>query len=353
MQRKPFRGYLVYLCLFIVLLMMISGLSLGIGAVKIPPQEVLSSLTHYFHLTDGEASRFQSILVDIRLPRVILAIIVGAALAVCGAAMQGLFRNPLADPGLVGISSGAALAAVFVIVMVPSFTSLETLPKTLSIYLLPIAAFMGSLVVTLLVHRLSQVHGKTEVSTLLLAGIAINAIAGAGTGLLTYMANDTQLRILTFWSMGSLGSANWQQLAFAAPIILLAIIGILLYTRALNAIALGEAEAGHLGYNLESIKRRLIVLVALAVGTSVALSGTIGFVGLVIPHLLRLIIGPNHRRLIPLSAILGASLLLGADLISRTLVAPAELPIGIITTIIGGPFFLWLLLRFKRQGGIT
>jgi iron complex transport system permease protein len=327
----------------------VSALSLYIGAVKIAPQDVLSALTNYLHITDHEPGRYQSILLDIRLPRVILAIIVGAALAVSGAAMQGLFRNPLADPGLVGISSGAALAAVIVIVLVPS---IATIPKSLNIYLIPLAAFIGSLLVTLLVHQLSQVHGKTEVSTLLLAGIAINAIAGAGTGLLTYMADDTQLRILTFWSMGSLGSANWAQLFFAAPIIITALIGIYFYAKALNAIALGEAEAGHLGYNLESIKRRLIVLVALAVGTSVALSGTIGFIGLVIPHLLRLFIGPNHSKLLPLSAILGASLLLLSDLIARTLVAPAELPIGIITTIIGGPFFLWLLLRFKRQGSI-
>ncbi|MCL4162223.1 UNVERIFIED_CONTAM: hypothetical protein GTU68_065604 [Idotea baltica] len=204
----------------------------------------------------------------------------------------------------------------------------------------------------MLVHQLSQVNGRTEVSTLLLAGIAINAIAAAGTGLLTYMADDTQLRILTFWSMGSLGSANWNQIVVAGPVILIALIGINLHAKSLNAIALGEAEAGHLGYNIEQIKRQLIVLVALAVGTSVALSGTIGFVGLVIPHLLRLITGPNHRMLLPLSALLGASLLLAADLIARTVITPAELPIGIITTLIGGPFFLWLLLRFRRNGGI-
>ncbi|RVU84862.1 iron ABC transporter permease [Leucothrix sargassi] len=332
-----------------LLLITVSCLSLYIGAVKVSPQDVISAFSQSLGLSDEPAGRYQSILIDIRFPRVVLAILVGAALAVSGAAMQGLFRNPLADPGLVGISSGAALAAVIVIVLVPSFTNI---PKSLNIYLIPIATFIGSLLVTLIVHQLSQVHGKTEVSTLLLAGIAINAIAGAGTGLLTYMADDTQLRILTFWSMGSLGSANWPQLIFAIPLITMALIGIHCYAKALNAIALGEAEAGHLGYNLESIKRRLIILVALAVGTSVALSGTIGFIGLVIPHLLRLFIGPNHRKLLPLSAILGAALLLLSDLIARTLVAPAELPIGIITTIIGGPFFLWLLLRFKRQGSI-
>ena len=349
MSTRSKLAFPVYFGLLLSLLMIVTGISLGTGAVNIPAKEVFLTLTNSLHITNADAGNLQSVLLNIRLPRVILAIIVGAALAVSGAAMQGLFRNPLADPGLVGISSGAALAAVLVIVLVPTFTEL---PKSLNLYLLPIAAFIGSLVVTMIVHRLSQVHGKTEVSTLLLAGIAINAIAGAGTGLLTYMADDTQLRILTFWSMGSLGSANWDQLIFAGPIILIALVGINFHAKALNAIALGEAEAGHLGYNLESIKRRLIVLVALAVGTSVALSGTIGFVGLVIPHLLRLIIGPNHRMLLPLSALLGASLLLGADLIARTLISPAELPIGIITTIIGGPFFLWLLLRFRRHGGI-
>ncbi len=221
------------------------------------------------------------------------------------------------------------------------------------IYTLPIAAFFGSLFTTLIVYRLSNNEGKTDVSTLLLAGIAINALAGALTGLLTYMADDTQLRTLTFWSMGSLGNANWDQVIAAAPFILLAVIVIPWQARALNAILLGEAEAGHLGFDLEKIKLLLILLVALAVGAAVALSGIIGFIGLVVPHLLRLSIGPDHRLLLPASALLGASLLLLADLIARTVVAPAELPIGIITATLGGPFFLWLLLRFRKSGGMV
>ena len=204
----------------------------------------------------------------------------------------------------------------------------------------------------MLVYKISQTEGRTDVSTLLLAGIAINALVGAVTGLLTYMADDAQLRTLTFWSMGSLGSANWEQVMVAAPFILVAIIIIPWHARALNAILLGEAEAGHLGFNLERIKKMLIVLVALAVGAAVSLTGIIGFVGLIVPHLLRLMVGPDHRFLLPASALLGGSFLLLADLLARTMVSPAELPIGIITAALGGPFFLWLLLRFRQRGGL-
>lgn len=340
-----------------LLLLVMFFVAIGIGPVAIVPSDVLaimlsslSESTGWFEPSEAIDSGHAIILTEIRAPRVVLGIIVGAGLAVSGAAMQGLFRNPLADPGLVGISSGAALAAVSVIVL--GSTTLSGLQNALGIFTLPVAAFVGSLLTTLLVYRLSNTEGRTDVSTLLLAGIAINALAGAVTGLLTYMADDAQLRTLTFWSMGSLGSANWQQVMVAAPLILLAVVIIPWQARALNAVLLGEAEAGHLGFNLEYVKKMLIVLVALAVGTAVALTGIIGFIGLVVPHLLRLIVGPDHRFLLPASALLGASLLLTADLLARNLVAPAELPIGIITAVLGGPFFLWLLLRFRRQGGL-
>lgn len=332
-----------------VLLLVVLLLSLSIGAVAVPLADIFGILAQTVGLPVGSDPNpgHLSVLRDIRAPRVVLGALVGAGLAVSGAAIQGLFRNPLADPGLIGVSSGAAMAAVTVIVL--GATWLHGLSSALGYYTLPLAAFLGSVFVTLLVYRLANVHGRTDVATMLLAGIAINALMGAITGLLTYAATDAQLRTLTFWSMGSLGNATWDQVLAATPLLLLPILALPFFAPALNAILLGEAEAGHLGFNLERTKRILIVLVALVVGAAVALSGVIGFVGLVVPHLLRLAMGPDHRFLLPASALLGASLLLLADLLARTLVAPAELPIGIITAVIGGPFFLWLLQRYRTR----
>lgn len=324
--------------------------SLAVGAVGIPPLEVLGILAQaagISGLPDYDAGH-AAVLLDIRAPRIVLGVLVGSALAMSGATIQGLFRNPLADPGLIGVSSGAALAAVSVIVL--GSTLLQGLSEALGYYTLPVAAFIGSLLVTLLVYRLANVEGRTDVATMLLAGVAINALMGAATGLLTYMADDAQLRTLTFWAMGSLGGVTWVQVLAVAPLILIPLFILPFFAHALNAILLGEAEAGHLGFNLERIKQGLIVLVALVVGSTVALTGVIGFVGLVVPHLLRLMLGPDHRLLLPASALLGASLLLAADLLARTLVTPAELPIGIITAALGGPFFLWLLGRYRTRG---
>jgi iron complex transport system permease protein len=289
-----------------------------------------------------------AVLSAIRSPRLVLGLLVGGTLAVSGAAMQGLFRNPLADPGLIGISSGAALAAVSVIVLGPLF--LPTLTVWLGSTLLPLAAFTGGFAVTLLVYRLATVNGTVNIATLLLAGIAINALSGSVTGLLVYVANDEQLRSLTFWSMGSLGGVTWPVLLSGLPFFLLPLIMLPMLSRALNAFLLGEAEAGHLGFPVETIKTVVIILVALGVGVSVALSGIIGFIGLVTPHVLRLWLGPDHRVLVPGSALLGAILLLSADLLARSVAAPAEIPIGIITGLLGSPFFLWLLLRLKIMG---
>jgi iron complex transport system permease protein len=260
--------------------------------------------------------------------------------------MQGLFRNPLADPGLIGISSGAALAATMVVIIGDAVSF--SLPFVLKLFAFPLAAFAGALLTTLVVYRLATIAGRTIVATLLLAGIAINALAQAFSGFLTFYATDTQIRSLTFWKLGSLGGATWSSVAAATPFILIPLLFLPRHARPLNALLLGESEAGHLGFDIERVKRSIVILVALAVGASVAVSGLIGFVGLVVPHLLRLMVGPDHRSLLPGSALLGASLLLGADLIARTLVAPAELPIGILTAITGAPFFLWLLLRDRK-----
>lgn len=274
----------------------------------------------------------------VRLPRVLLAVVVGCALASSGAVMQGLFRNPLADPGLLGISSGAALAVALTIVMP------FALPPLLALYSHMISAFVGSLAISLIVFTLSR-FGHGGLSRLLLAGIAINALCGAAVGVLTYISDDQQLRQFSLWSMGSLGQAQWPTLAVASSLILPACIATFFMSRRLNILQLGEEDAHYLGVNVRLTQLQLLLLSALLVGAAVAVSGVIGFIGLVIPHLLRMRIGADHRWLLPGSAMAGACLLLLADTLARTLVAPAEMPVGLITSIIGGPYFLWLILR--------
>ncbi|MBK1674038.1 iron ABC transporter [Ectothiorhodospira shaposhnikovii] len=319
-------------------------LGLTTGAVEVSPAEVLWVLTG--HLDDPF---LREVILNLRLPRVLVAITVGAALAVSGVALQGLFRNPLADPGLIGVSAGAALGAVSVIVL--GTTVLAPLVMALGVFTLPLAAFAGGLGTTWLVYRLASHGGHTSVATLLLGGIAINAIAGAATGMLIYMADDQQLRTLTFWNMGSLAHAGWTLWAVSAGLVMLALACMPLVARALNGLMLGESVASHLGFPVHRIKTLVVVTAALAVGASVAIAGIIGFVGLVVPHLLRLTIGPDHRYLLPASALGGALLLLLADALARIIVAPAELPIGLLTSLLGGPFFLWLLLRQKGRLG--
>lgn len=289
------------------------------------------------------SARDRIIIYDIRLPRVVLGALIGAALAVSGAVMQGLFRNPLADPGIVGVSAGAGLGAVSVIVL--GGTALAPFTTLLGPMALPLAAFMGGLVTTLILYQVATRQGRTSVATMLLAGIALSALAMALTGVLIYMADDRQLRDLTFWQLGSLAGATWTKIGTAGPVMLIALVAMPFFARGLNALALGEATANHLGIQVQKLKYIAIAGVSAAVGASVAVSGGIGFVGIVVPHLLRLTIGPDNRYLLPASALLGATLLILADTVSRTIVAPAELPIGIITATVGGPFFLWILLR--------
>ncbi|NVD39605.1 iron ABC transporter permease [Ensifer sp. HO-A22] len=294
--------------------------------------------------------RDRIIILDIRLPRAVLGMLVGASLAVSGVVMQGLFRNPLADPGLVGVSSGASLGAVLLIVL--GSAVFGPLFALFGFYALPIAAFVGGLVTTLLLYRIATRGGQTSVATLLLAGIALGALTGAFTGVLIFMADDKQLRDVTFWGLGSLAGANWTKIAAAAPIILLSLAVTPFLARGLNAITLGEAAAFHMGIPVQRMKNIAIVSVAAATGASVAVSGGIGFVGIVVPHLLRLVIGPDHRYLVPASALLGGTLLILADMIARTIASPAELPIGIVTAFIGAPFFLWILLRGRTTMGL-
>jgi iron complex transport system permease protein len=331
-----------------VLLMGVVLLAVGIGAVQIAPEQVIAILLKQVGVDAGIPfeARQESVLMVIRLPRVVAGVLIGSVLALSGAMIQGLFRNPLADPGLIGISSGAALAAAVTIVL--GGTVLSGVQALLGDWLLPIAAFGGGIVTTLLIYRLASGGGRTSVTTLLLAGIAVNALTGALIGLLTITATDDQLRDLTFWSLGSLGRAGWALIGVTLPFMILALLPVPFLGRSLNAFLLGEDEAAHIGVHVERVKIAVVVLVALGVGAGVAMAGSIGFIGLVVPHLLRLIVGPDHRLLLPGSALLGAALLVGADLLARTIAVPAEIPIGIVTALVGAPFFFGLLLRERR-----
>lgn len=329
----------------IVLLLVTTVIAAGYGALAISPGQVLAILCQHIGVAlpwqfDG---RQEHVLLAIRLPRVLLAILVGAGLSTSGTLMQGLFRNPLADPSLIGTSAGAALGGVGVIVLgsalLPAFT------RTLGTAALPAAAFLGGLAATTLVYRISTAGSRSPLASTLLAGIAVNVLAGAAVGLLLTVADDAQLRTITFWNMGSLGGATWPVIAITAPMIVLSVLAAPRLARGLNALLLGDAEAAHLGIRVRSLKRSAIAISAVSVGASVAVAGMIGFVGLVAPHMIRLILGPDHRGVIPCAALLGAILLLCADLAARTMAAPAELPIGIVTSLIGAPLFLWLIMR--------
>ena len=293
----------------------------------------------------SEPSQIQSIIMDIRLPRIILALLVGSVLAILGAVMQGLFRNPLADPSLIGVSGGASVGASIVIVTVGG----AMLSPLAGLSMVALGAFIGGVITTLVVYRVATSSLGTSVTTMLLAGIAIGAIAGAFNSLLSYFSDNQMLRQISVWQMGNLGEANWQKASLMAAVSLIIFSLLPSHAKSLNAFLLGESEARHLGIDVQRIKRQLIFLTALGVGVSVALAGLIGFVGLVIPHMVRLLIGPDHRALLPASALAGASLLLIADSIARVVVLPAELPTGILTALLGAPFFVMLLLKQRGE----
>ncbi|WP_454757616.1 FecCD family ABC transporter permease [Cupriavidus campinensis] len=300
------------------------------GALSIPHAKLLPLL--WSGATDGDDVIWRNVLIEVRLPRIVLAVTVGAALALSGAVMQALFRNPLAEPGLIGISLGGAAGAVAAIVLGAE-----------GLFGIAPAAFGGSLIATALAYRLGS--QRPGVANLLLAGVAINAICASIVGFFTYQASDVQLRNLTFWNMGSLAGATWSMLAWLVPLVVVICALMLRDWRAMNALLLGEREAQHLGFDLARLRRRLIVLTALLVGPIVAVTGTITFVGLVVPHLIRLPLGADHRWLLPNTLAGGAIALTLADWLARTVVIPAELPIGIVTSLVGGPFLLWMLTR--------
>ena len=327
--------------ILVILLPVVALLSLTVGTVSISWVEALSVV-----FGNSSSTQIDTILFDIRLPRILLAIFVGAVLASTGAVMQGLFRNPLADPSLIGVSSGASVGASIMIVTAGGAIQGGAL---VGLSLVSIGAFVGGFTATLLVYRLATSGLGTSVTTMLLAGIAIGALAGALNSLLSYFSDNDMLRQISLWQMGNLSGASWLK------VFIMGVVAVLLMSlfprdsKALNALLLGESEARHLGINVQRVKRRLIVLTALGVGVSVAVAGLVGFVGLIMPHIIRLMIGPDHRWLIPASGLAGAVLLVIADSLARVVVTPAELPTGILTAILGAPFFVVLLLQQRKD----
>ncbi|MCX2982987.1 iron ABC transporter permease [Halieaceae bacterium IMCC14734] len=318
-------------------------LGLANGAAPLSTLEALQGLWQF---VNGDVSSQAAVIVgQIRLPRILLAAVVGAILACSGAAMQGLFRNPLADPSLIGVTAGASLGASIMIVLGGS-----ALVGYVGLTLVSFGAFIGGLLAVLLVYRLATSVQGTSVATMLLAGIAITALAGSVGSLLEFYADNDMLRRISLWRMGGLDGADYPRLLIGSVVGIALLLALPRFAVALNAMLLGESEARHLGINVARVKRVLIVTVAISVGTAVALAGTIAFVGLIVPHIVRMLTGPDHRRLLPASALAGALLLVVADTFSRLVLAPTELPVGIVTALIGVPFFISLLRRRHQYG---
>ena len=287
------------------------------------------------------------VLFELRIPRILMSILVGAGLAVAGTCLQGIFKNPLASPDLIGITSGSILFAAVTIVLGGYIK--DFVPAIIHYSLLSLMAFVGAMCSTVFVYKISSHQSKTNITILLLAGVAISALCGAATGLLTYLSTEEELRNLTFWTLGSIASANWDKILILSIVVIVSFYYLLGKGKILNAMMLGEKDAEHLGINVENTKRQIIVFSALLVGTIVSFTGTIGFVGLIVPYILRLIFKSNYVIILPLSAFLGAILVIVADTISRTLVAPSEIPIGILTSLMGAPVFISILMNYKKS----
>ncbi|MFB8441015.1 FecCD family ABC transporter permease [Streptomyces niveus] len=324
-------------------LLLLALLSAGLGAYDIPLGDVLSSVRHRMGIGGAALERVpESVLWNVRLPRVVLALLVGASLGCAGALMQGVFGNPLAEPGVIGISAGAAVGAVASIALGLSF---------LGNWTVTVCAFVSGLLTVLLVYAMSRSGGRTEVVTLILTGIAVNAFAGALIGLSIFFADNAQISQITFWQLGSLAQATWPKVLAVLPCALLGLAVAPFYARKLDLLALGERPARHLGVDVERLRVVLVLVVALLTAAAVAVAGIITFVGLLVPHLLRMANGPGHRFLVPGSALGGALVLVAGDLAARTVAAPAELPLGVLTALFGSPFFFWLLRRTRRRQG--
>ncbi|HRE78361.1 MAG TPA: iron ABC transporter permease [Flavobacterium sp.] len=335
-----------YLLLSILLLIILATVSLFVGVYEFET-DVFSILKSFFVSSTEVSEADQYILFDLRLPRIVMGILIGSMLSVSGTCMQGMFKNPLATPDLIGITSGATLFAATSIVLGGVLKAF--IPESLHFYLLSLMAFLGSLLTMLIVYKIATVNGKTNVVMMLLTGVAITAIGFAFTGFLIYISKEEQLRDLTFWNLGSLAGATWMKNGLLLVVLLISYFFLLGKGKSLNALMLGENDAKHLGIPVEKIKKQIVVFTALMVGTTVAFSGTIGFVGLVIPYILRLIFKSNYQLILPLSAVFGSILLVVADTISRTIVAPSEIPIGILTAMLGAPVFILILIKNKKS----
>ena len=350
MNKNGVKTHLILL-LGLFSLLIISFLSLTIGPVKITLLEIIDVIFNQLNIntnfSNSDLSQaFKTVVLDIRFPRIVMGIIVGVALGVSGAILQGLFRNPLVDPGFIGVSSGSAIGAMFVIM----FSHLIGIQNNFYVqFILPIFSMLGGLLTTILVYKMSKMSGKTNIMAMLLSGIAINAFSGSIIGFLVYRASDMELRSFTFWTLGSLDNTSWLIVSISLLLISIPLFIAIKIRKQLDIFMLGDSEAGYLGINIERLKKKIIAISALMVGVTVAFCGMIGFIGLVTPHLVRLIMGPSHKTLIFGSAILGAIILILADFISRIIIAPAQLPIGIITSALGAPFFLWLIVSQKRK----
>jgi iron complex transport system permease protein len=335
----------------IILFVIVMITAIAFGAVSILPAEMYSSLKHFFG-GQKSANIYEAVFIQLRLPRVILCAITGAILAVSGVLMQGLFRNPIVEPGLIGTSSGAAFGAAFVFVMAAKWP--PELKSQIGPFLTPLFAFMGALLATYVVYMLARNARRVSIISLLLVGIAINAVGLSGTGFMSYIARDPQARSITFWNLGTFSGANWLQVAIVGTVAATMFIISFRYSKQLNALLLGEEEASCLGVDTERMKRRVMILNTAMVSVATAFVGVISFVGLIVPHILRLLIGSDNKRLLPASMIAGAVLLVLADMCARLLLAPAEIPIGIITSLVGAPVFIILLKRFnllQQKGG--
>lgn len=338
----------IYILLLIVLLLLVI-FSAATGAVDLSFTEILQIMKHKLGSGTSVVNPVhEGLFFQIRLPRTFLCVFVGAALSVSGALMQSLFRNPIVEPGLIGTSAGSALGAALLIVL--GRNALFTNIAFLGDLLMPACAFVGGLIATLIVYYFSASLNRVNISVMILAGIAINAIANGATGFLAYIARDPQARSITFWNLGSLAGANWQAVSMVGISTSVGFLLALQLAKPLNALQLGDAEAGYLGVNTERLKIAVIFVNTLLVAVATSLVGIIAFVGLIVPHLLRLLKGSDNRYLIIGSALLGAIILIATDMICRVIIAPAEMPIGIVTAFVGAPVFLWLLSRLKNNG---
>ncbi len=338
-MKHSLKSYLSPFWLLPLLLVIVMFVSVLQGGFSFSPRDLM-----------GELSAPQALVLwEIRLPRILLAAVVGAGLAISGVALQALFRNPLAEPGLIGVSSSAALGAVFVIVLG------RVLWQEVAVWQISVAAFLMASFSTALLYLIATRHGHTDVALMLLAGVAFNAIFGALTQLLITFSDDAQLRSALFWMMGSLANLSWFSVGLVSAFVLIATLALWRLVKPMNAFLLGENVSLQMGYEPKWFKWQVMGLSALIVGVSVSMVGVIGFVGLVVPHIIRLWVGADHRLVLPLSALGGAILLVLADLLARQLLYPAELPIGLLMALLGGPFFLMMLLskRYARLKNLS